>query len=886
MIGSGAAIGSVPTTAEMVTYFEKSISSDAEDAAAFAQLVRGLPPQEQYQAGAQFLIDHAGLNHLNRVIRGAVLRARSPRINPELSRQYVRNEETLRELEEDTTGWAIPQGISALARLLARVPSTVRGPILTTNFDPLVEVSLRAAGLDPFTIISDGDGSVQAPSSTGTVIPVVHLHGFWRTGDTLHTSVQLGLDRPKLLGSLRQILSSSTLIVLGYGGWDDILTHAILQVVREGGQRDLEVLWGCHGSQMSMGAVSGADLPGRIQPYVSVDCNHLIPEVLSGIESRLRTTEPAVSTPRRPSLKVAGCTTIGQDFINIQTSRTTDPAIALTYFDGRHPSWVDVVSGRAAARQISEDVAKSLHSNNPKPIILLEGPTGEGKSTILRQVALRLVERGQDLVLWADAGGTIDAQEVLGLTAIHRRIVVLMDDADLRVKEIRALYSEARARNRGDITLLLAARDTDWQRSTFRFGMSIPNSDLDRRLVSGMSEDDAARIVSSWSDFGPAGLGRLVEVTSSAERAQRLYKASLEYGSSALLGAMLATRYGIGFREHIRELLARLERVELPSGGSLLDAYLVICLQTSLSLEHVRIEHLSWFTQLSVPETLSLVIGRLGREAAAERHGDEVVPRHTRIAQVACELASEFGRDLGDIQSRLVGSVVKNVKGQKWTSEILSVVYSGQRLEDESLAIRSVDAAAQADPIQLRLTCSQVGVYRKFGHFALASRTCDTAWKSIDNTEDTKIALRPFLREWARAEGQQNRWKTSSALNACSLLDIPGIEDLDYNNACRAMSGLAVSIQALNLDDKVKAVDWVRTLAEVTLDLRPEEQLKAQAERTLGRATRDGYAGTTGHDVRAVVGQAIRFAVNSASVGPANRYRRFSGMLESLWQML
>lgn len=527
VLGAGASLGSVPGTGEMVGFFERSIATDSEDLADFKSTVRTLPAAQQYQAGARFLIERAGLTHLNHVIRLAVLRARTPTIEPHLIRSYLADEGRLKDLEDDNAGWAVPQGISAIGRILSRVPGEVVGPILTTNFDPLLEVALRTCGMESFPIIADGDGSFTYPERPSGVVPVAHLHGYWRNGDTLHTAAQLTNPRPRLLGSLRQILTNSTCIVLGYGGWDDVLTSSLLQVVQEGSQRQLEVLWGCHGHEPNLGVLTGSQLPGRVQPYIQVDANSLLPAVDAALAERSRDRR-VTTLKRRNRVALGGCTLVDADFRAVQLAREVSTESTVAFFDGREPNWIDIFGGRAPLLERSKALLDAILAwQFEKPGCLVEGPTGEGKSTTIRQVAAAICDLPEYQVWWANAGERIDVATMIGLSVTSVRNCLFVDDADLHISTLGPLLSQLTRTRRTDFRVFMAARDTDWLRSAQR-ALAPPPTAYQRIVMKGLTPSDALKIVEGWSKFGPRALGRLADVSASTQaRANRLYSESL-----------------------------------------------------------------------------------------------------------------------------------------------------------------------------------------------------------------------------------------------------------------------------------------------------------------------------------------------------------------------
>ncbi len=136
-----------------------------------------------------------------------------------------RTRASLRALEIEGS-WSLGPGVAALGELLVGMPTDVRGPVITTNFDPLIEVSVRQAGGSPVSQHFDQDGTLVASDDDGT-IDIAHVHGFWRRGDTLHTIHQLTAPRHQLDGSLRELLRGHVVVVMGYGGWEDAFSNSL-----------------------------------------------------------------------------------------------------------------------------------------------------------------------------------------------------------------------------------------------------------------------------------------------------------------------------------------------------------------------------------------------------------------------------------------------------------------------------------------------------------------------------------------------------------------------------------------------------------------------------------------------------------------------------------
>jgi len=126
-------------------------------------------------------------------------------------------------LENDIEGWQLPRGIRALGVLAAQHPERFSRAI-TTNFDPLLEIAVRRAHRASLTVSFDKDGSLH-PLAPSPVFAVGHLHGYWDGGTyTLHTGRRLKQPRPQLVGSLKDLMSGALVVVMGYGGWNDVFS--------------------------------------------------------------------------------------------------------------------------------------------------------------------------------------------------------------------------------------------------------------------------------------------------------------------------------------------------------------------------------------------------------------------------------------------------------------------------------------------------------------------------------------------------------------------------------------------------------------------------------------------------------------------------------------
>ncbi len=242
-------------------------------------------PDNKYQAAFRFLLRTRDQDVANAVIRRAVLLARQPSPGFPAVPTTVDDHDVCRALEDDVEGWHLPPAVEALGKVVAGAPAAARPVVLTSNFDPLVAISVRRAGGRAYTTALHGDGSLAGVDGHGCL--VVHFHGDWFRTDTLHTPAQLGQDRPKLSASIASLVSARTLVVLGYSGWDDVFTRSLIATIR-GGLAPLKVAWAFYsrddaailrGSARLIEALRPGIELGRVVLYKGIDAHAFLPRL-------------------------------------------------------------------------------------------------------------------------------------------------------------------------------------------------------------------------------------------------------------------------------------------------------------------------------------------------------------------------------------------------------------------------------------------------------------------------------------------------------------------------------------------------------------------------------------------------------------------------------
>jgi GGDEF domain-containing protein len=310
LVGSGISTGcetaGIASTAEFVELVRAELQPSPETVAEFESCVAG--KSNPYQAAFAFLLHHRGPNAVAKVVRAGVLKAYA---QPKLPIGL-----TYEDAEKDIHGWSLTPALESLGLLVASCPEKFGRCLLTTNFDPLGEIAIRRAGGIASSVCVDSDGGLGQREGDGC--QVVHLHGHWLYGDTLHTSAQLTWPRPRLAAALRELLKETTLVVMAYGGWDDVFSQALVDVLAEA-RSGVELLWTFRGEYLAKEQAANPRLferlssglsTGRALLYTGVDANAFLPNQL---EPRLqreldskpgRTALVAVSPPERPLVRI------------------------------------------------------------------------------------------------------------------------------------------------------------------------------------------------------------------------------------------------------------------------------------------------------------------------------------------------------------------------------------------------------------------------------------------------------------------------------------------------------------------------------------------------------------------------------------------------------
>ena len=287
----------IPTVNGVLTLIKDFLNLDQELFLDYKEEVldKNLNDNEAYQKSFEFLADYTDQDVLNSIIRQAVLKS----VTIDTNNIDLFDTKKLNELQRNKDIWYLPPGTEAISKLLID-HEIMTGPILTTNFDPLISIALDKLGYESNRIAFHGDGSLE-PFHTNSM-NIVYMHGFWINTDTMHTQSQLSLSRPKLKSSLSRVLRNKTLLVIGYGGWDDIFMQALRDIM-EDDAANFDVIWAFYENDVHiinekykslLNIVSPAIGRNRFRMYGGINCHDFLPKLHSYIIKDKIKKEPEV----------------------------------------------------------------------------------------------------------------------------------------------------------------------------------------------------------------------------------------------------------------------------------------------------------------------------------------------------------------------------------------------------------------------------------------------------------------------------------------------------------------------------------------------------------------------------------------------------------------
>ncbi len=342
-----------------------------------------------------------------------------------------------------------------------------------------------------------------------------------------------------------------------------------------------------------------------------------------------------------------------------------DDKAAANFFNGTRPSFTEALSSSIPRRAIVKDLLEKITkaaTDRRFAVTLLLGPGGEGKSTILRQVAFDLIRQRKpeiQVIFRQDASNL--SKLIENLRYKKGNFVIVSDDAQMLAKGISELAKRDDKSN--NIQFILASKTTHWEWE------GRANSDLEtylgdnfvKRRIGILIEKDAEEIVKAWEKANALGeLGKIefrVEVTSQELRelrVNRFLSAATAKASrqNSFFSAILWVRKHQTLDARVKDILDGLKEKSSLNGKTLDYYYNYIIalhgdgipiltdlvLQEALGCDKTKLEE----------EILDPLVG----ETAILQEGALILARHDVFAERAKEILKsrvDFNKIIGEL---------------------------------------------------------------------------------------------------------------------------------------------------------------------------------------------------------------------------------------------
>lgn len=501
---------------------------------------------------------------------------------------------------------------------------------------------------------------------------------------------------------------------------------------------------------------------------------------------------------KNPAMTPAGWDLIDGTFI--RERKSPSKRNILKYFDGKEPSYDEIFSSYIPAREIVGDLKEEFikyDNDNQMKCILLTGAGGEGKTTAMLQTVRALCEeKGWKALILRQPEKEMALSDMQIMQCTKEGHWLLgVDNCVSVAQKLFQLLKRLKQRKIQNVHFLLCARDTDWINSDAEKLPWSASVSFSRKPLKGIREEDAGRIVTAWKMLGDEGLGRLKGLSTESAKKQ-LVQSSLnaernDPDEGALLGAMLATRYGDELHNHVREMLRHLNEKPL-NRGKLLDAFIYIVAMHSEKLYFLSKSVMAQLYQCPENQVKKRILGPLGDEAASTVSGDMIYTRHGSIAESARKiLDEEFHVDFDGIFEEMVGAAIEASQKGVYIEKLGKWRYLSEHFvgNNNTLAVKIDKKVLELEPYDEYFLVHLSKLYRTLNQPELAVKL----FRDINYPMES----RPFFCEWALAEANMGNKAASVCLSAFALSDQAEKRPIDLRNANINLYSIAVTFLEL-----------------------------------------------------------------------------------------
>ncbi|SDG76968.1 metallophosphoesterase [Janthinobacterium sp. YR213] len=466
---------------------------------------------------------------------------------------------------------------------------------------------------------------------------------------------------------------------------------------------------------------------------------------------------------------------------------------ALRYFDGAAPTWNTVLSESIPRRDIVSKITNNFSSISADPIVsAVVGAGCEGKTTALFQACLEILQIDQEkkALIRTNHVRPFSVIDLLPILKTHHSWLMVIDEADQSAKEILRFIDNGFDGYDGQISFILASRDSDW----FSSGASVLAWDYTAKykeiILKDLSTRDAEFIVDAWAAYGEDGLGAELSALDETKRVDKLkYYAKKEakgnYG--AFFGALLVARHGNDLLDHAEKMLARLEGHNLNDDQSLMDALGYIAAMHSEGFDKLSFATLAGVLNLPISKMVAKVIRPLGREAAAATTANFIFTRHKYIADAIVEvLESRFNKDV----ARYFIELALSEQRRSETEQVLNKNFWFFELSE---GLFKSGKTGLAIDVARNLYENEEGNFHLLTKLASLYRRENNAAESIRLFRESSYypAHRGFYFEWGVCEGKERNFSENALLIAYAMSDDIEKTAISLESCCKMLNALS-----------------------------------------------------------------------------------------------
>jgi len=403
--------------------------------------------------------------------------------------------------------------------------------ILTTNFDKLLEM---ATGRDTVTWRDSQDAADYIQDHRPLVF---HIHGVYdQTASIVHTTLDYdsfrleGIDTFNLMSIL---ISQNTLVVVGYSLGDPFIEwiyNKVLDTLKRGPDWYMLVPESRLNERLEWEERFGLKLLGYKLPTGRI----ADPDAhVTGLQQWFNDLGRSLNLA--PPQHVSDWRDVWQ-VIDEYTDPPSDQD-AVAFYEGGPSDWNLVRSGRTAKRSLTTQIFRNCYDTSFS-VSLIAGAAGEGKTTVLRQIGMEFLRRGERVF----EARTPHADFRACLNRCEGDLVVLVDDAD----QCRSLFDslEALRHHRYRVRIVMAARTLQWRASQTDARLRV-----EEYKIGKLSDSEAAQIALLLSSSG---------AIKSETNIKRITDRLVRQSGRFLLAAMWEATRGKALREILADAVRKI----------------------------------------------------------------------------------------------------------------------------------------------------------------------------------------------------------------------------------------------------------------------------------------------------------------------------------------